>query len=198
MAQQVDERSARAASGPVVRKGTATGPRLRLRDVDARDAEFILALRTDERKGRHLSSTSPDLEAQRRYLEAYASSTDQAYFLVELLDGTPVGTVRIYDPRGSSFCWGSWILADNAPKSSAVETTLMVYRYGLELGFDASHFDVRKANEKVWQYHERCGARRTHETEIDYFYSMDREAIEQLFQRYHSRIPNGIEVAFNS
>ncbi|MEO5772697.1 MAG: GNAT family N-acetyltransferase [Sphingomicrobium sp.] len=195
---QPSDRSTDAAAGPRVRKGSAVGQRLRFRHVEPSDAEFILRLRTDERKGRHLSPTSPDIEAQRRYLEGYASSTDQAYFVIELLDGTPVGTIRIYDPQGSSFCWGSWILADHAPKSSAVESTLMIYRYGLELGFDRSHFDVRKANEKVWQYHERCGARRTGETDIDYFYAIDRDAIEQLFARYQSRIPNGIHVQFDS
>ncbi|HEY0042977.1 MAG TPA: GNAT family N-acetyltransferase [Allosphingosinicella sp.] len=179
---------------PAVRKGSAVGARLRFRDVTVDDAEFILGLRTDEVKGRHLSPTSPDIDAQRRYLESYGASTNQAFFIIETLSGAPVGTIRIYDPQGTSFCWGSWILADDAPKSSAVESTLMIYRYGLELGFDSAHFDVRKANEKVWQYHERCGAKRVRETDIDYFYTIDREAIEQLLRRYESRVPNGISV----
>ena len=187
----------RLPHGPDVLKGTVTGPNLRLRDVRPDDAAFILGLRTDPRKGRHLSPTSPDMEKQRRYLAEYAHTSDQAYFLIETLDGRPVGTVRIYDPQGRSFCCGSWILTDDAPRSAAVESTLMIYRYGLELGFDAAHFDVRRANEKVWQYHERCGARRVRETEIDYFYEIDRGAIEALFEKYASRIPNGISVAFD-
>lgn len=186
------------AARPMILKGTAFGPNLRFRDVDERDAEFILGLRLDSRKGRHLSPTSPDRSQQKKYLQSYACSKNQAYFIIETLDGRPVGTVRIYDPQGHSFCWGSWILTDDAPRSSAVESTLMIYRYGLELGFDAAHFDVRKANEKVWQYHERCGARRVRETDIDYFYEMDRGAIEALLEKYASRIPKGISVAFHS
>lgn len=162
------------------------------------DAAFMLALRTDERKGRYLSPTSADLEMQKDYIKRYGQATDQAYFIVETLDKRPVGTIRIYDPRATSFCWGSWILSDDAPKSSAVESTLMIYKYGLTLGFDRSHFDVRKANEKVWQYHERCGAKRTGESEIDYFYSIDRNAIENLFDHYARRVPDGIQVSFRT
>jgi len=184
------------SANPVVRKGSAVGNSIRFRNVEPRDGEFILRLRTDPQKGRHLSPTSPDLMQQKRYLEAYAASSNQAYFIIETLDGRPVGTVRIYDPQGRSFCWGSWILSDDAPKSSAVESTLMIYAYGLALGFDSSHFDVRRANEKVWQYHERCGARRIRETDLDYFYTIDRPAIDALLERYRSRIPNGIHVEF--
>lgn len=194
------EGSSAAAEGradhPRVRTGSATGHRLRFRHVTPGDAEFVLGLRTDARKGKHLSPTSPDIDEQRRYLEKYASINDQAYFIVETLDGRRVGTIRIYDPQGDSFCWGTWILADDAPKSSAVESTLMIYRYGLDLGFQRAHFDVRKGNEKVWRYHERCGAKRVRETDMDYFYEIDREAIEHLFERYGSRIPTGIQTSF--
>lgn len=122
-------------------------------------------------------------------------SHDQIYFIIEH-DAQPVGTVRLYDQQGMSFCWGSWILADDAPKSSAVESTLMVYKVGMELGFSSSHFDVRKRNEKVWQYHERLGAKRVGETDLDYLYEIDREAIEKIFAKYADRLPVPILVEF--
>ena len=40
------------------------GHHLVLRDAREDDAAFILALRTDERKSRHLSATQPELAAQ--------------------------------------------------------------------------------------------------------------------------------------
>ena len=39
------------------------------------------------------------------------------------------------------------------------------------LGFKDAHFDVRKGNERIWQFHERFGARRNAETVLDYFLS---------------------------
>lgn len=173
--------------------GTA---RLSFRPAVPDDAEFILSLRLDESKNKHISPTSPDVEAQRNWLEQCSKDDSQAYFIIETSNGTPVGTVRLYDPQGSSFCWGSWILSDGAPKSSAVETSLMVYRFGLACGFDSAHFDVRKANEKVWQYHERFGARRVREDAENYYYTIAREAIDAAFHRYSDRLPGGIKVEF--
>ena len=167
------------------------GSRLTFRPANPDDAAFILSLRLDEAKNKHLSTTSPDVERQRQWLAALPS--DQVYFIIEA-EGRPVGTVRLYDQRGSSFCWGSWILSDDAPKSSAVESTLMVYATGLALGFTAAHFEVRKENVKVWQYHERCGAERVGETEEEYLYTISEPAIEALFARYRGRLNGPVTV----
>lgn len=172
------------------------GSRLSFRDATMADAEFILSLRTDASKNAFLSKTSNDLEVQRAWLTKYAQDSSQIYFIIEDSDGVPVGTVRMYDVQGSSFCWGSWILSDSAPKSSAIESTLMIYSLGLALGFDSSHFDVRKGNEKVWQYHERLGAIRTAETDLDYYYRFDKAAMEAFIEKYSSRLPEGIEIVF--
>jgi len=94
----------------------------------------------------------------------------QAYFIIEDRAGDPLGCVRIYDARGDSFCIGSWILRAGAPQRAAIESSLMVYALGIDhLGFRRAHFDVRKRNERVWTFHERCGARRVGETDDDSF-----------------------------
>lgn len=167
------------------------GPRLTFRPAVPGDAEFILSLRTDTTKNAHLSATGSDVEAQRRWIETMPKN--QMYFIIEH-EGRPVGTVRLYDQRGTSFCWGSWILADDAPKSSAVESTLMVYKVGLEAGFQGSHFDVRKGNEKVWQYHERLGAKRVGETEEDFLYQIGRGDILKIFDKYQNRLTDPITI----
>ena len=150
------------------------GTNLDFRAATVDDAEFILSLRLDPSKNAYLSETSPDLEAQRKWLASMG--TDQLYFIIEH-QGRPVGTVRLYDQRASSFCWGSWILSGDAPKGAARESMMMVYQLAFDLGFAASHFDVRKGNEKVWRFHERMGAVRTGETEHDFLYSIDKATI---------------------
>jgi hypothetical protein len=104
--------------------------------------------------------------------------------------------VRLYDPREDSFCWGSWILSDQAPRGAAVESTLMVYAVGLSCGFQGAHFDVRKSNEKVWQYHERFGAKRIGEDGDDFFYRIGKDAITRSCRHYASRIPDGVRIAW--
>lgn len=180
----------------VVRPKSVVGQRLRFRSVTVSDAEFILRLRLDDRKNQHLSQVDADLAKQREWLARYSADKTQTYFIIETLAGKAVGTIRLYDPRGTSFCWGSWILTDAAPQGSGAESLVMIYSYGLSLGFDASHFDVRRENIKVWQYHERLGAKRVGETNVDFFYTIDRERINAIIERYRSRMPDGVKVIF--
>lgn len=134
-----------------------TGRTLSFRDATADDAAFMLALRTHADKARYLSAVSGELAEQQAWLERYAQADDQTYFVIEL-QGQPMGTVRLYDAQGDSFCWGSWVLKDGCPSHVAMESALMVYAYAIDhLGFKAAHFDVRKGNERVWRFHERFG-----------------------------------------
>jgi len=177
-----------------LRKALAVkGKTLTFRDATVADAAFILSLRTDEEKARHLSAVSGALQDQQTWLERYAASNDQAYFVIHH-DGAPIGTVRLYDPQGESFCWGSWILQSGCPGHAAMESALMVYAYAVDhLGFCRSHFDVRKGNERVWRFHERFGAQRIAETELDYLYQIGSESISASRARYQRFLNGSVE-----
>ena len=90
----------------------------------------------------------PDLASQQAWIRKYKqdeANGSQFYFIIERLDGTKCGTVRVYDLREDSFCWGSWILNESKTRYSALESAFLVYRFGFEeLGFKNSHFDVMK------------------------------------------------------
>jgi RimJ/RimL family protein N-acetyltransferase len=170
------------------------GKTLTFRDVNAEDADFILSLRTDQEKSQYLSTTSKDNSKQRLWLDRYSVADDEAYFIIEF-KGESIGTVRLYDAREDSFCWGSWILKAGSPKHAAIESALMVYAYAVDhLGFQEAHFDVRKGNESVWQFHERFGARRISETNRDYFYTLDFQSIKASCAHYSKFLPEGVIV----
>ena len=183
------------ATCPSIRKAKCVkGKTLTFRDAHVGDAEFILSLRTDEIKSRYLSKTSANLDSQQAWLESYAISNDQAYFIIEY-QSVPIGTVRLYDGRGNSFCWGSWILMEGRPGHAAIESALMVYSYAVDdLGFQSAHFDVRKGNERVWKFHERFGANRISETEQDYFYELSLSAIRSARENYARHLPSNVSV----
>ena len=86
-------------------------------------------LRTHEKTSRYISPTSLQLSEQIDWLRSYRCDTAQAYFIIERVDGTPIGTVRMYDARGPSFCWGSWILKPEEPFYHAIESAMMIYMY---------------------------------------------------------------------
>jgi len=170
------------------------GNKVVFRNATVSDAEFIVELRTDPQLGKYLSLTSSDVSLQIAWLEKYANDNSQIYFIIEDKRGERFGTVRLYDQQDDSFCWGSWVLKDGRPSGFATESALMVYHFALGLGFTKSHFDVRKDNRKVWQFHERFGAVRVAQTEDDYIYNISLEAIQKAMARYRDYLPDGIEV----
>lgn len=80
------------------------------------------------------------------------------------------------------------------PPGHAFESALLVYRYVLSLGFTAAHFDMRRANQSVWRFHERFGARDIGDTRDDYLHTIDHATILASLQRYARYRPDGITV----
>lgn len=169
------------------------GKRLVFRDARLDDAMFILKLRTDANKAKHLSFTPDDIALQERWLETYTISNDQAYFIIQDLAGEPLGTIRLYDPQENSFCWGSWILKEGSPSYAAIESALIVYSYAIgHLGFEQAHFDIRKENTHVWQFHERFGAELINETDQDRLYVLRKSNILESQKRYRKFLPQDV------
>lgn len=182
---------------PRLRKASRVrGQTLNFRNATVDDADFILSLRSDPQKSRFLSNTPQDLRLQQTWLEDYVQRSDQAYFIIEDKAGERWGTVRLYDPLGDSFCWGSWIVRAGAAPAVAIESALMVYAYALHLGFASAHFDVRVGNESVWQFHERFGAVRSSETATDIFYKISNESIVNALRRYRKYMRSEIIVEY--
>ncbi|KVO00167.1 hypothetical protein WJ69_31460 [Burkholderia ubonensis] len=170
-----------------------TGKTIRLRLAEPSDAEFILSLRLNEQLNRFISKTADDTEKQTAWLNSYKEREKEAieyYFIIELMDGTPVGTVRIYDFHGDSFCWGSWLIKRDAPNYVAIESALNVYEFAFySLGFESSHFDVRRDNERVLAFHQRLGARITHSDAENHFFTYGKTEYEHVRSRYRKFLP---------
>jgi RimJ/RimL family protein N-acetyltransferase len=154
---------------------------IKLRLVEPKDAEFILSLRLDQKYNRYLSEVVADVEAQRAWIENYKADEangNQYYFIIERIDGTPCGTIRIYDLTSDSFCWGSWILNHDKTKYAALESAFLVYRYGFDsLGFNKSHFEVLKGNHGVIKFHQRMGARIVNEDDMSFYFEISKDAV---------------------
>ena len=158
------------------------GPNLRLRLIGPEDAAYVFALRTDSTYNRHLSAVSGSVLDQCRWIEAYKSREAaglEYYFIVERLDGTRCGTVRLYDIGAGSFTWGSWILDHNKPCKAALESAVLVYIVAFEnLDLKVARFDVRQENANTLSFHRRFGATETHRTDLDIFFEYPRSRFE--------------------
>ena len=166
------------------------GKQIAFREITPDDAGFLVCLRTNPDLNRHLSPTVPDVEQQKKYILNYLSSLTDFYFIITDWQQTPLGTIRIYDIQGSSFCWGSWILRKEAPSGAAIESALLIYDFAFfSLHYDKSHFDVRKANTKVAEFHKRFGARVVREDDLNYYFEYDRNSYLQIRQKYARYLP---------
>ena len=166
------------------------GRSIDLRPAQPSDAEFVLKLRLDPALNTHLTATAPALEPQREWIRRAAADPDQYYFIIEDRQGAAVGTVRIYDLRPDSFCWGSWILQSGAPRKAAIESALLVYEFGFyRLGFGNCHFDVRKQNTRVVEFHRRFGARIVGETPDDHLFQFSKADYEAARAHYLAFLP---------
>lgn len=162
---------------------------LRLATED--DASFIYSLRMDESFNKYISAVDGGAEVQREWLAKYKErelGKKEYYFIIcRKSDGLPVGTVRLYDflPEKRSFCWGSWILNSNKTPSAALESALLVYIFAFSsLNFERSHFDVRRQNVRVVDFHRKLGAELVAENDLDLFFNYEKTTFIPVMGSY--------------
>jgi RimJ/RimL family protein N-acetyltransferase len=171
-------------------KERISGRSIDLRPADMTDAEFVLKLRLDPQLNTHLSATAPAIAPQREWIRRCKDDPAQCYFIIQDKQGQPVGTIRIYDLQPDSFCWGSWILQPGAPRKAAIESALLVYEFAFyRLGFTRCHFDVRKQNTRVLDFHQRFGAKIVGETADDFFFHFFKADYEATREKYRAFLP---------
>jgi RimJ/RimL family protein N-acetyltransferase len=155
---------------------------IRLRLIEVSDAEFVLSLRLDARYNQFLSTVSSDINGQQQWIKQYKVDEVeglQYYFIIERNDGVPCGTIRVYDLKEDSFCWGSWILNEDKTRYAALESAFLIYKFGFEtLGFRKSHFDVMKGNDRVVSFHKKMGAIQVGEDKCNYYFEIDIDSVE--------------------
>ncbi|TBL43376.1 N-acetyltransferase [Hafnia alvei] len=155
------------------------------------DALKIIELRGGNKQSEFLSKTSQDINAQVEWLKSYLMRNSQGleyyFFIVRLDDDDKIGTIRLYDIQKNidSFCWGSWLLNERKTRSAALESCLLIYTFGFEkLGFENSHFDVRKGNEKVINFHLKSGAMIIGEDEQNYYFKYNMSSFIKFKNKY--------------
>ena len=136
-----------------------SGHRFALRPVSVDDAAFLVRLRT-ETGGRFIHQTSPRVEDQIAWIEAYEARAGDYYFIVEdTRENRPVGAVGIYDHAHGQAEWGRWVV--EAGSVGAVESALLTYRIAFEqLKLEAVYCRTVADNAQVVSFHDSSGAAR--------------------------------------
>lgn len=151
---------------------------LDVRLVKAEDASFILSLRTDEELTKNIHHTDNDINKHLEWFAKYKQreSEGRDYYFIYFKDGEPVGVNRIYNIHEYYGTPGSWL----CKRDNDAVTSLSTYFFAREIqfqimGLDLIVFDVRKANKKVWKMHKLLGAQKIGESDIDFYFAMNKE-----------------------
>ena len=165
-----------------------SGKNINLKTVSPNDAKFIYELRSNGLKTKYLSKINGTINNQRDWILEYKKREhlkQEFYFVIESKSSEQLGLVRLYDFKDDSFCWGSWLIKEDAPKFTAIESALQVYEFAFyQLNFQNSHFDVRKNNTKVIAFHQRFGAEIINDNELDYFFTFKKNDYEKTKLKY--------------
>ena len=122
---------------------------------------------------------------QEEYIERSQNVQDEFYFIILSNTNQRLGSIRVYDLRSDSFCWGSWLTKEDAPLTTALESALLIYEFCFyKLRYEKAHFDVRKENEKVVSFHLKTGAKIICEDELNFYFNYHREFYENFKRKY--------------
>ncbi len=164
------------------------GKSIYLRTVETSDADFVYAMRKNRYKTKYLSAVSGTADAQKTWIINYKTRENQGteyYFIIESKKHEKLGLVRMYDFNNDSFSWGSWLIKEDAPTFTAIESALQIYEFAFyQLGFTQSHFEVQKGNTKIISFHQRFGAKIVNENELEYFFTLTKEEYEVTKKKY--------------
>lgn len=105
----------------------------RIRPVNVDDAEFIIKTRLeDSERNKYIHRISPDVSAQREWIERYLPREDDYYFIVEnIFTNLPEGLVGIYDIANGCAEWGRWVIQKGS--MAAIESLELVCRAAFDI-----------------------------------------------------------------
>jgi hypothetical protein len=150
-----------------------------LRTVKIKDAEFILSLRSNDKLGMFISPTENDIKKQRQWIKLYKKrekAQEELYFITVDSSGKKYGVNRIYNFDQNSFESGSWLFSPESPIGMSILSDLVGRDFGFEeLGLSFCHFNVRKKNITVVNYHLKFNPIIVKEDEVNYYFRLDSE-----------------------
>lgn len=159
------------------------GPNLTFRLIQPDDAAYVYGLRTNPLYNSHLSRVTGTVDDQRQWIEDYKAretAGEELYYVIERMDGTRCGLVRLYDIDVDSFTWGSWILDENKPRKAALESAVLIYQIGfVGLCLDRAIFEVLNENSHTQAFHRRFGALETSNDELNTYFEYTRARFDR-------------------
>lgn len=139
-----------------------TGKTIRMRAMEESDAEVTFKMRNDPEKTRFLNPPPESVEAQRIYIAKQRESVDGYYFIIEDLEGNPIGMKALSDycPETKTVESGRFI--GFGSQIQHIEALIMGFDFAFDvLGVDKVLMTVIENNKAMYSLQQRLGAKET-------------------------------------
>ncbi len=135
------------------------GQRVSLRCVEPEDAAFTLAIRNDPELTEFIPKVKGSIAEQTAWIERQRDKPGDYFFVIERMDGQPVGTLAFYDVNWEEkLCEvGRYISKGSALENVEAVVLLLdaVYAGG---GMDGIVLNIDERNQKVVHFWKKFGA----------------------------------------
>jgi hypothetical protein len=165
---------------------------IKARLVEISDADFILRLRSDKMRNKHVHEISVNVEDQIKWINDYKIRENvgqEYYFVICDFNMKPFGTTRLYNFAENSFDTGSWVFLTEAPVGMAILGDIVGREIAFDvLEFEICNFDVRKENKSVIaNYHLKYNPTVVGEDELNYYFKLNKEQFN-IKKRYFLKL----------
>lgn len=115
----------------MVYDGIIEGSYVYLKSADIEDAEFTLSLRQNPLLTQYLPKLDISMEQQKAWISSQREKDGDYFFVVRTLEGTPIGTVSIYDLQGDTSESGRLALIGDSFQN--IEASLLLFRFAFDI-----------------------------------------------------------------
>lgn len=160
---------------------------LDVRLVCEADTDFIVGLRTDPIKSRFIHKTEDDVKKHLEWFKEYKKREldGRDYYFIYFKEGKPIGVNRIYNVFEYYGTPGSWICCSGLDMETVMATSFCLKEIVFNIiGLDLLILDVRKGNKKVQRMHKLFGAQQIGESDIDYYYAVNKKDYFENLDRF--------------
>ncbi len=181
--------------------GVLKGKTVLMRSLEVSDAEVTYKMRMDPNKNQYLNSPPASVEVQKEYIAKQRLKPDDYYFLIEDLDGNPIGMKAFsdYKPKEGTVESGRFMGFGN--QIQHMEALIMGFDFAFDvLKCECIFMTVIENNKNMRSLQKKIGAKETERVYMPRFdcnsihleltkdnYYPAREKVETLINRFVGR-----------
>ena len=185
----------------MVYDGIIQGKTVRLRSIEERDAEVTYNMRRDPEKTRYIHRSQGTVEDQRDYIRRQRQLPDDYLFIIEDLEGTPIGMKGLYNYDKQNKQVESGRFLGFGSQIQNIEALMLSFDFSFEeLNVDRIKMAALENNVTMLGIQKKFGAEYQYREKCDGFdqdnlfsvltkevYTANRKTIETLINRFAGR-----------